>query len=155
MASAYETKGDTRFCRYPGCIKTYAKSTSTTKLQKHTATHRNQSSIEQSVASNVNLTLNKQLASIIARLNIAPSIVDRPEFRTELFDLIRKSTRPCPYRHTVANHTLRVAAEYRERIVKRLNEWGDPVTIAMDGTMTHAFMIFSVASCLLSTTVSL
>lgn len=60
-------------------------------------------------------------------------IVERPEFRTELFDLIRSTNRPCPYRQAIVTNTFKVASNYRDRIIKRLNEWNEPVTVALDG----------------------
>jgi hypothetical protein len=133
MAHAYRVDGMRRYCNMEGCTVSFNYKISTVKLKAHTSTHRNQALLRDAVRANSNATLNEQLASIIARLKLPPMIVDRPEFRIELFNLIRTTTRPCPYRHTIASNTLKVAAKYKDRIIKRLVEWNEPVTVAMDG----------------------
>jgi hypothetical protein len=101
MSAAYKDVNDRKWCMHAGCATSYAKSVSTKTLKAHTATHHNQASLSATVASTNNKLLNEKLASILARLKLPFMIVERPEFRTELFDLIRSTTRPAPYRQAI------------------------------------------------------
>jgi hypothetical protein len=141
MASYYRRQTDEQTrkvyfqCTGPQCMQTYATTVSTTTLRKHTMTHYNQPSYIASARSSSanNSALNEKISDILARLRLPPMIVDRPEFRIDLVDLLRSTTKSVPCRQTVADHTVKLATKYRQRIVRRLVEWNEPVTITADG----------------------
>ena len=135
MSASYEILDNRRRCTQHGCVKSFAIGVSTNTWRKHTATHQNQISLLACVSTPNNSSMNEKLASILARLKLPLMTVEGYEFRTELVELFRTTTRACPYRQAITNNTHKVALPFLDRIITRLVEWNEPVTVASHGKM--------------------